>query len=92
MSTQGKVSTHCPVCNTAYQVPDRSVGHRAHCPKCDSTFRVAVQAIHRPTEDDILRWLTEGDERDDLPREPRRWHGPPSPPASGPVTPHRKAV
>lgn len=82
MSADEKIRTRCPVCRTPYQVPNRSLGHRARCPKCDSVFRVVVQGLgkpgtgahpKKPTEDDILGWLMEGDETDDLPPEPRRW-------------------
>ncbi len=134
MSAQMKIKTHCPVCKTAYQVPDSSVGHRARCPKCDSVFRVVIPGVqkpaaepHRPanagsdhpgngsarppqttperprgvtpqppqaterpadrphrsgrapTDDDIVGWLMEGTEKDDLPLEPRWWHAPPEP-------------
>lgn len=73
-----KVQTHCPVCRTPYQVPEKAVGHRAKCPKCDSTFRVAAPKPKLPTEDDILRWLNESDEDESTPQ-PRRWEMPSTP-------------
>ena len=47
---------------------------------------------HRPRErgargasdDDIVAWLMEGSDRDDLPEQPRRWQAPPAPPADPP--------
>lgn len=94
MAAQGKIKTRCPVCRSAYRVPENSVGHRARCPKCDSVFRVmmpdslkpgsgpaqagrpeARHPAHRPaaSDDDVMRWLMDGGEMDELPPEPRRW-------------------
>jgi hypothetical protein len=43
------------------------------------------RASHRVTEDDILRWLSESDDDDDLPPEPRRWVSPPAPVEEAPA-------
>ena len=65
------------MCEAKYCVPVDAVGHRAHCSKCDSVFRVAQlpASNHKnpfsPTEDDIIRWLSEGRDKDDLPVRPR---------------------
>lgn len=65
------------MCEANYGVSAGAVGHRAHCSKCDSVFRVTelIPANHKnpylPTEEDILRWLSEDRDRDDLPVRPR---------------------
>jgi predicted Zn finger-like uncharacterized protein len=105
MSANEKIKTRCPVCRSAYRVPDSSVGHRARCPKCDSVFRVSLQVVnkpaepsqpHKPTEEEILGWLTAGDEPDDVPPEPKRWQmaspGPALPPQMDQSHPLRKTA
>jgi hypothetical protein len=67
MSLQKSVNTQCPVCKHAYRVKPKVVGHRARCSKCDAVFRVAA-GFNPPTEEDILRWLSEADNRDEVVR------------------------
>lgn len=70
MSAAVNIKTQCPTCWAKYKVNARAFGRRARCPKCQSAFRVG-EKIRPPTEDDILRWLYEGMEEDDLPVRPR---------------------
>jgi hypothetical protein len=63
MSTKLTIHTQCPVCSRRYDVPAKAVGHRARCTGCHSQFRVRERPRH-PTEDDILRWLSEAEEPD----------------------------
>lgn len=35
---------------------------------------------HAPTDDDIVAWLMEGENEDDLPPQPRAWHSSSEPP------------
>ncbi len=65
MSTKPAIQTQCPVCTKRYDVPAAAIGHRAKCPKCRNVFRV-VERLRRPTEEDILRWLSEVEEPDVL--------------------------
>lgn len=77
MSAQVKIKAKCPLCEAVYKVPRQSLGHRARCVKCKAVFRVKeiptyqARYHHPPTEDDILSWLTEDLERDDMPVRPR---------------------
>ena len=76
-SANGKIKTRCPVCEAKYRVPVSAVGHKAHCTKCETVFRVTelVPDNHKnpylPTEEDIIRWLSEGGDQDDIPVRPR---------------------
>ena|SRR5687767_3048068 len=56
------VKTKCPLCEKKYNVPASSVGHRARCSACNGVFRVAQRSTGHPSEDDILRWLSEATE------------------------------
>jgi len=72
MSGQVKIKTRCPVCHAKYRVPSRSMGHRARCSKCSTTFRVTeLKDTLQPTEEDILKWLNEGMDSEDVPARPR---------------------
>lgn len=55
-----KVRTRCPACRSKYTVPASFVGHHARCTQCEKRFIVQEYNSH-PTEEDILRWLNEGD-------------------------------
>jgi len=72
----GIKSTTCPTCKSKYRVPEWSVGHSAHCNKCNTRFTIA-EYIHRSkgyyphTDDEILSWLNEGIDEDDLAARPR---------------------
>lgn len=55
----------CPQCRVQYRVPSSAAGHRAKCRACGATFRVTEELSGPPTEDDILRWLLEAEEREE---------------------------
>jgi len=77
MSANGTIKTRCPVCRAKYRVSTDAVGHRAHCNKCDTTFRVEKLITRNkhnpyiPTEEDIVKWLNEGEDKTDLAVRPR---------------------
>ena len=60
----------------------------------------AAEAAHRHREpgrngasdDDIVAWLMEGSERDDVPEQPRRWQAPPPPPPAEPPRAQRASA
>ena len=76
---EGKIETRCPACNVKYHVPASSVGRHVRCVKCQTTFQIAQNghqqtlpgARRAPTEDDILRWLSEGAEEESVAPRPR---------------------
>lgn len=63
MSAKPTIQTQCPMCRKKYEVPAVSVGHRARCTGCKAVFKVTERYRH-PTEDDILRWLSEVEDPD----------------------------
>jgi hypothetical protein len=65
-----KIWTRCPACRSKYLVILEAVGHHARCKNCQARFRVEEYNSH-PTEDDILRWLSEGMEEYELSQRPR---------------------
>ncbi len=65
-----KIWTRCPVCRSKYQVTAEAVSHHARCKRCGTSFRVEEYNPH-PTEDDILRWLSEGSEESEYEHYPR---------------------
>ncbi len=64
-----QIKCRCPQCGTHYRVPASVEGHRARCRTCGRVFSVAGKTSGPPTEDDILRWLQEAEERDDTTRD-----------------------
>lgn len=56
----------CPKCKANYRVPPSALGHRARCTACASVFQIVERLRLPPSEDDILRWLREAEEHDDL--------------------------
>ena len=65
-----KIWTRCPACRSQYLVIHEAVGHHARCKHCQARFRVEEYNPH-PTEDDILRWLSEGMDEYESHRRPR---------------------
>jgi predicted Zn finger-like uncharacterized protein len=68
MPANAKIKTACPVCGAKYKVAESKVGHAARCSRCKTKFRVIEYTHrhkHRPTEEDILKWLNEGTEEPD---------------------------
>ena len=68
--TSNKIWTRCPACRSKYLVTLEAVGHHARCKQCQARFRVEEYNSH-PTEDDILRWLSEGMEEYELSQRPQ---------------------
>ena len=68
--TPNKIWTRCTACRSKYLVIFTAIGHHARCKKCGTSFRVEEHNPH-PTEDDILRWLNEATEENDVPARPR---------------------
>ncbi len=62
MAAEVKIKTRCTHCRTKYLVPSEALGQAARCARCGRSFRVAhyQPQASPPTEDDILRWLSEG--------------------------------
>lgn len=86
--TPERITCLCPQCRTSYRVLAKAAGHHAQCRACGVTFRVVEKVSHPPTEDDILRWLREADEKDDAAVE--RWEdkaGEPTSDSSGEFQP-----
>jgi hypothetical protein len=69
-ATPNKIWTRCPACRCKYLVAVEAVGHHARCRKCQTRFRVEEYNPH-PTEEDILRWLNEGAEEEEVSPRPR---------------------
>ena len=82
-----KIWTRCPACRSMYLVILEAVGHHARCKNCQARFRVEEYNPH-PTEDDILRWLSEGMEEYELHQRPRIISG--SARVMGPAIPHNR--
>ena len=72
------------------QPPPEVTSHRPGQVAAPRTPEAAARR-HRPpgehgaSDDDIVAWLMEGSERDDLPEQPRRWQAPAAP--ESPVEP-----
>ncbi len=64
-----RVACLCPKCATRYRVLAEAVGHHVRCRACGTRFRVAETLSGPPTDDDILRWLREAEERDEAARD-----------------------
>jgi len=66
MSSKVTAKTKCPVCSKKYIVPTSACGHRVRCSECHTVFRVPKQDNLHPTEDDIMRWLSEVQEEPEV--------------------------
>ncbi|MBP7933579.1 MAG: hypothetical protein KA354_02920 [Phycisphaerae bacterium] len=55
----------CPECRTTYRVPAKANGRHARCRKCGTIFRIVGTTTPVATEDDILRWLGQGENEED---------------------------
>jgi len=77
MSASHTIKTRCPVCQVKYRLPADRLGHRARCRKCRTVFRVAElippgsNKPHIPTEAEILAWLNEDVDQEDIAVRPR---------------------
>ncbi len=63
--TPQKITYVCPNCRRAYNVSVKAAGHRARCLICGKTFRLAESILPPPTEDDIVNWLREPEDKDE---------------------------
>jgi len=70
--TAKRITCVCPQCRRSYRVSAKTMGHRARCGECGMTFRVVETALPSPTEDDILNWLSEEGDQDDVAAEGSR--------------------
>lgn len=62
--TLERIACVCPECRMTYRVPAKARGHHARCRACGKTFRVGEKVSRPATDDDVLRWLREAEDRD----------------------------
>jgi len=60
-----RVKCICPQCKANYQIPASALGHRAKCTTCGAVFRLNEYYAQPPSEEDILQWLREAEDRED---------------------------
>jgi len=63
--TPKRITCICPHCRMTYIVLAKAKGRHARCRTCGMTFRVVEKIPPPPTEDDILNWLREEQDRDE---------------------------
>ena len=64
--TAKRITCVCPQCRRSYRVLAKTTGRRARCGVCGMTFRVVERIPPPPTEDDILNWLSEEEDHDEV--------------------------
>jgi hypothetical protein len=64
--TAKRITCVCPQCRMSYHVLADATGRRARCGECGMTFRVVEKIPPPPTEDDILNWLNEEEDQDEV--------------------------
>jgi hypothetical protein len=64
--TAKRITCVCPQCRRSYRVLAKTTGRRARCGVCGMTFRVVTKIPPPPTEDDILNWLSEEEDQDEV--------------------------
>ncbi|HOW69719.1 MAG TPA: hypothetical protein PKY77_03885 [Phycisphaerae bacterium] len=60
-----RIECVCPECRATYHVPGKAAGRRARCRRCGTIFRIVRTTTPVATEDDILRWLGQGEDEED---------------------------